>query len=311
MKNISIFVSLSTRTNDFQVELAESAQTAAESLGVNVQISYAENDPIIQSQQLLNIVQSTARPDAILFHPFGSTALPQVARAAVTNGIGVGVLNWQADYIAELRHNARVPVFICSSNHREIGHIQAQQVAALLPNGGNILHVQGTSTSYGAQERTAGMNEQQPANINLKAIRAAAWTEEGGYKAVSSWLRLSTAQTEPIDAIVAQNDLIAIGARKAFAEVQSESHRERWLNLPYTGVDGLPKTGQAWVRQGLLASTVVVPPNAGLALETMVKALRGGPKPSESILTVPRSYPSIEEIEKRRGQHRQRWDKPA
>src|SRR5262245_14335098 len=113
MKKLSIFVSLSTNSNDFQVELAGSAQTAAESLGVSLQISYAENDPIIQSQQLLKIVQSTtARPDAILFHPFGSTALPQVARTAVSSGVGVGVLNWQADYIAELRRSAKVPVFI-------------------------------------------------------------------------------------------------------------------------------------------------------------------------------------------------------
>jgi len=307
MKKLSIFVSLSTDTNDFQVELAESAQATADILGVAVEISYAENNPIIQSQQLLQALQSpAARPDAILFHPFGSTALPQVARAAASSGVGVCVLNWQADYIAELRRSARGPVFICSSNHREIGHIQAQQIATLLPRGGNILHVQGTSTTFGAQERTAGMNERQPANVNVKAVKAAAWTEEGGYKAVSSWLRLSTAQTEPIDAIVAQNDLMAVGARKAFAEVQTEVDRERWLNLPYTGVDGLPKTGQAWVRQGLLAATVVVPPNAGLALEAMVKALRGGMQPPECILTEPRSYPSIEELEKRRGQYRQR-----
>jgi ribose transport system substrate-binding protein len=309
MKKLSIFVSLSTNTNDFQVELAESAQAAAEKLGVSLEIRYAENDPLIQSHQLLQIVQSTAaRPDAILFHPFGSTALPQVARAAASAGIGVGVLNWQADYIAELRRSAKVPVFICSSHHREIGRLQAQQVGALLPEGGNILHVQGTSTTFGAQERTAGMNERKPVNINAKVVKATAWTEEGGYRAVNSWLRLSTAQTEPMDAIVAQNDLMAIGARKAFAEISAEVDRERWLNLPYTGVDGLPKTGQAWVRQGLLTATVVVPPNAGLALEAMVAALRGGPQPAECILTEPRSYPSIEELRNRRRLQR---DMPA
>jgi len=301
MKKLSIFVSLSTNTNDFQVGLAESAQAAAEKLGITVQISYAENNPIVQSQQLLKIVQSTsARPDAIVFEPFGSTALPQVARAAVSAGIGVAVLNWQADYIAELRRSASVPVFICSSNHREIGRIQAQQAAALLPEGGNVLHLQGPSTSYGAQERATGMNEHNPKNINTKTIKSAAWTEEGGYKAVASWLRLSTSQTEPIGAIIAQNDLMAIGARKAFSEILTIMDRERWLSLPYTGVDGLAQTGQAWVRQGLLAATVIVPPNTGLALEAIVHALRGGPQPPEVVLTEPKSYPSIEELKNRR-----------
>ena len=41
---------------------------------------------------------------------------------------------------------------------------------------------------------------------------------------------------------------MAIGARKAFEELPNEADRERWLELPFTGCDGLPKTGQAWVR---------------------------------------------------------------
>ncbi|HLQ52174.1 MAG TPA: substrate-binding domain-containing protein [Terriglobales bacterium] len=300
MKKLNIFVSLSTNTNDFQVELAESARATAERLGVAIQISYAQNDPIAQSQELLKVIQSpTSHPDAILFHPFGSTALPQVARAAVAAGIGVAVLNWRADYVAELRGKG-VPVFICSSNHREIGRLQAQQSTVLLPEGGTVLYIQGPSASHGAQERAIGMNEYKPLNIQTKIIKSAAWTEEGGHRAVASWLRLSTAQTEPIQLVVAQNDLMAIGARKAFGEIPNEVDRDRWLNLPFTGVDGLPKTGQAWVRQGLLAATIVVPPNAGLALEAMVKALRGGPQPPECVLTEPKSYPAIEQLKARR-----------
>jgi len=298
MKKLNFVVSLSTNTNDFQMELAATALAAGQRLDVTVQIIYAENDPILQSQQLLKIIQlpGSSHPDGILFHPFGSTALPQVARAAAAAGVGVAVLNWQADYVSELRQNYRVPVFVYSSNHREIGHIQAQQSAALLPGGGNVLYIRGPSGSYGADERAAGMAEAKTENIQIKTIRTPAWTEEGGYRAVSSWLRLSTAQDEPIDLIAAQNDLIAIGARKAFGEITNELDRERWLNLPYTGVDGLSKTGQVWVRKGLLESTIIVPPNAGLAIEAMEKAIRSGIQPPEFILTVPKSYPSIEEL---------------
>jgi len=301
MKKLNFVVSLSTNTNDFQVEMAIAAQEAAERLGVGLKIIYAENDPIVQSKQLLNIIQSPAgsRPDAILFHPFGGTALPQVARAAVAAGIGVAVLNWRAEYITELRTGSKVPIFIYSSNHREIGHIQAQQFAALLPQGGSVLYVQGPASSFGAQERLAGMAEKKPENIQAKIVKTSSWNEEGGYKAIASWLRLSTAQTEPIDLIAAQNDLIAIGARKAFGEVIRDVDRERWLHLPYIGVDGLPKTGQTWVRKDLLAATIVVPPNTGFAMEAMMKAIQTGMQPPECILTDPKSFPAVEELKRR------------
>ena len=42
---------------------------------------------------------------------------------------------------------------------------------------------------------------------------------------------------------------MAMGARKAFSEI-TESERARWMKIPITGCDGMPKTGQAWVRNG-------------------------------------------------------------
>lgn len=68
------------------------------------------------------------------------------------------------------------------------------------------------------------------------------WTEESAHRAVSSWLRLRTSQETFIDLVGAQDDSMAAGARKAFAEI-AEGERERWLQIPFTGCDGLPKTG--------------------------------------------------------------------
>ena len=39
---------------------------------------------------------------------------------------------------------------------------------------------------------------------------------------------------------------IAMGARNAFEEAFNIADRERWLKLPFTGVDDLPEEGQAW-----------------------------------------------------------------
>ena len=302
MKTLNIVLSLTTKTNDFQVELGAGAQAAAAKLGINLEVLFAENDPIAQSQQLLNAVQltSASRPDAIVFHPTGSTPLPHVARAAAAAGIAVVVLNWRADYIQELRSKYGVVAFIYSSDHAQIGRIQAQQMAALLPEGGLALYIQGPSSSMGAQNRLAGMLEKKPVNIQTKLIKSSNWTEDAGYRAVNSWLRLSTAQSDPVNLIVAQNDVIAMGARKAFGEINNESDRERWLNLPFTGIDGLPKTGQTWVQKGLLATTIVVPPNAGLAIEALAKAIHTKTPLPECFLTDPKSYPAIEDLKRRK-----------
>jgi ABC-type sugar transport system substrate-binding protein len=296
MKKLSFLVSLTNDDNDYQQEQAAAAEKAARRLGVDLKIINANNDAVTQSQQLLHYIQGSAssRPDAIVFEPAGGTGFPQVARAATAADIGWVILNHEADYVHQLRQNCHVPVFSISSDHEEVGQIQGKQFAALLPQGGSILYIEGPANSSAAHERTAGMNRTKPANIQVKTMRAN-WTEQSAYRAVSSWLRLRTSQETRIDLVGAQDDSMAAGARKAFAEI-AEGERERWLKIPFTGCDGLPKTGQAWIRNGLLAATIYIRPNTDLALEMLTEAIRTGTQPPERRLTVPDPVPSFEEL---------------
>src|SRR6202051_1986384 len=154
MSKPRFLVSRTTSDNDYQIEQAQSAEQAANKLGVEVQIVFADNDAISQSTQLLKAIQfpEAARPNGIIFEPVGGTALPQVAQAAVTAGIGWAVLNRDAPYIAGLRKSATAPVFGLTSDHIEIGRIQGRQFKALLPHGGSILYIQGPSENSAAKE---------------------------------------------------------------------------------------------------------------------------------------------------------------
>jgi ribose transport system substrate-binding protein len=297
MKKLRFLVSLTTRENDYQLEQAAAAQEASRRLGVECEILYADNDAITQSTQILKAVQAAAemRPDAIVFEPVGATALPQVARTAVGAGIGWAVLNREAEYLSELRRTSRIPIFSISSDHKEIGKIQGQQFAALLPRGGSILYVQGPSENSAAKDRTTGMHSALPSNIQVTALRGQ-WTEESAHKSISSWMRLNLAHKGGIDLIGAQNDAMAIGARKAFEDGSSGEEREQWLRLPYTGVDGLPKTGQTWVRTGSLKATVIVPANAGQAITMIAEAIKSGSGVPERSYTVPTSFPALEKL---------------
>jgi ABC-type sugar transport system substrate-binding protein len=300
MKKLKFVVSLTTHDNDYQIEQAESAVQSASRLGIEIQLLYAENDAILQSQQLLKVIQSKTAPlpDGIIFEPVGGTALPQVARAAAAAGISWVVLNREVEYLAELRNAYKVPIFSLSSDHEQIGRIQGEQIKALLPNGGNVLLIQGPPESLAAKQRTTGVFEAKPANVQVKLMKAN-WTEGGSHKAVSSWLKLSTSHHAEIDVIAGQDDSMAMGARKAFQEIADLNLRAYWLKAPFLGIDGVRATGQAWVQQGLLRATVVVPANTGKAIEMLAQALQNGTVPPAKTLLTGRSFPSIEELAKK------------
>ena len=99
-----------------------------------------------------------------------------------------------------------------------------------------------------------------------------------------------------IDLIVAQNDAMGIGARKAIEETIVDADRDHWLGIPITGCDGVPTTGQTWVRTGRLAATVVVPPSTGEAMTLMTQALRSGTTVPEHFFTTSSPFPAIEKL---------------
>jgi ribose transport system substrate-binding protein len=297
MKQLNFVLSLTNSENDYQLEQVTAAEEAAKRLGVQLRIMHADNNAIDQSQQLLKIIQShlDSHPDGIIFEPVGGTALPQVARAAAIAGIGWVVLNREVDYIAGLRTAYRIPAFALTTNHEEVGRIQGRQFAALLPQGGSVLYIQGPSESLAAKQRTSGMYETKPGEVQVKLMKAQ-WTEASAYRTVSSWLRLSTSHQTYVDLVAAQDDSMAMGARKAFEGLPAGASRDRWLSVPYLGCDGLPNSGQVWVRQGSLTATVYIPPNAGTALEMLVNAVRSGTIPPEHTFTAPVSHPKIETL---------------
>jgi len=200
------------------------------------------------------------------------------------------------EYVKQLRSAFKVPVFCVATDNLEVGRIQGRQLAALLPKGGAVFYIQGPAESDASKLRTAGMYETKPAKIQVKTMKGN-WTEASAFKAVTSWLRLSTSQQSRIDVIAAQNDAMAAGAKKAFQQYSYEGEgRDRWVSLPFLGVDGVPKTGQAWVRSSVLTATIIAPPLAGTALEMLIHALQTGSNPPETTLIQPRSFPALESL---------------
>ena len=295
MKPLTVLVSLITEENDFQLEQAAAARAVAVRLGVQIETIFAANDAVLQSQQLFRAIQSSGpRPDGILVEPVG-TGMAQAAGAAAAAGIGWGVVNREVDYLPRLRALSRSPVFAVATDHAEVGQLEGAQLGALIVEGGDVLSIEGPSSGGVARARSAGMLAALPRNITVKVLRGD-WTEQSGYHAIKAWLALSTSRELKIRAISAQNDAMAMGARRAFEGMADPVARREWLSLPFLGCDGVEKSGREWVRRGLLRATVVTLPPMGAGMEIMVNAIRSGVQPAQNTVSHVSSHPALGEL---------------
>jgi ABC-type sugar transport system substrate-binding protein len=224
--------------------------------------------------------------------------MEQAARLASASGVAWGILNHDTSYIADLRRSSKSALFGVTNNHYEIGRIQGRQVAALLPQGGVALYIEGPSTGGAARLRTDGMMSAKPANVELKILKGD-WTQANMRKSVTNWLGIRTSRSLGVAAVICQNDAMALGAREAFESTLTGAERDTWLKLPMTGCDGLPTGGQELVKRRILTATIVVPANAGVAMELLAKSLRGETIPEKTVGVVS-SYPEIEKLHHRR-----------
>lgn len=274
------------------------AKATAERLGAELQVLSADMDPVAQSQQLLEHVQSkTERPDGIFLEPVNATGLPRVAEAAVAAGIGWVVSNAQVEYLGTLRRTAKTPVFQVSQDHVEVGRIQARQIAAMFPEGGSVLYLRGPAMNSLAARRFEGLEGGKPKNIEIKSVKVQS-TANSSYNAVCSWLSLSTVRPEATQLIVSQNADFILGARKAF-DALGEPDRSKWLALPCAGAS-VASLIKPMVDQGTFRAAVLTPLTMDRAVEMLVRAIADGVQPQEKTFVEAQSYPSLEELAKRR-----------
>ncbi len=273
---------------------AAAAKKAATRAGFEIEVLFADSNAVMQIQQVFHFIHlsEAERPAAFLVEPVAGDGYERVARNAVRAGIGWLLMNSRVPYLASLRDDSpNLPISSVSTDQVEIGRIQARQFRALLPRGGALLYVQGPTDTTAATDRYQGLQEEiQGAGFDVRLVEGD-WTEAGGERAVTAWLRTPSNQNLLLDLIGCQNDSMAVGARRAL-----HRHRPDWTHLLFTGCDGLPAGGQRLVGTGRLAATVVAPCNAGLAVELVTRFLdKHEPPPLVEILA-PRSFPEIREL---------------
>jgi ribose transport system substrate-binding protein len=277
---------------DFQQLQARDARETGARLGHDVTVVFAEGHAVVQIQQLFEAIHAPEerRPAAIVVEPATAEGLQRVAKNAVGAGIGWVLVNVQADYVDTLRSaHPELPIAMVGTDQRAAGRIQGRQCRALLGSSGRVLVLQGPESTV-SRERLAGLQETLGNGFETRVL-VGDWTEASGEKAVASWLRLKSSETFRPDVVAAQNDSMAVGARRATSALRPD-----WAELPFLGCDGLPEGGQKLVAQGRLAATVVTPSNTGPALKLVDAWLRAKQQPERELLLTPVSHPPVEQM---------------
>lgn len=255
------------QTNAFQISITEAAQEKAKELGVELTIFDANQDAATQISQIEQCVSQGY--DAILFEPVDPDGLEAAAQAAIKKGVVVinvvsTCTNWEDIGISAFS----------GGDNTTAGEMEMQQVADLLDGKGNIAILTGPSGDSTALARHNGYDNilANYPDINVLVEADCQWDTAQAQATVESWLA-----AYDLDAIVCQNDGMAVGAGNA-AGANS--------GIIITGIDATPDGLEA-IADGRMTATVSqdAPAQGSNAIEAVVKLLNGEKLDNNNILT--------------------------
>ena len=208
MVDRSLALFLRTSANDYQDLLREDCVAAARRQGFQLRVFSADDDADRQVRQIHETVASSpsSRPIAFLVSPVRESALLTVAHEATRAGIGWVFLNrWNESLLGLRGEFPELPIFAVNPDQYQVGGIQGHQFRALLPEGGELLYIQGPLGTSSAQGRFAGLQDViAGAPIRIVTFNSD-WSIDGGESATREWLRIFAGRPLPVCVVGAQN----------------------------------------------------------------------------------------------------------
>lgn len=230
---------------------------------VDLIIASANDNSERQMQQINDFIEQ--KVDLLIISPNQLSNISAAIDRAAQNGIPVILFDRKSD-------SDNYTAFIGADNY-EMGRTIGEYMAKQLHGSGNIIEIQGLKGSSPAIERHSGFISaiSHYPDLHLLTTLESDWTEEGGRKAMETWLH-SARPTQNINYVFAQNDRMAVGARKALI-----SSRRNIEGIFFTGIDGLPGQGGGLelVRDGILEVSYIYPTGGDQVIQLAMSILRG------------------------------------
>ena len=182
--------------------------------GVNVQVEDAGNDVAKQLDQINNFIASGVK--AIIVNPVDTSATQAMSDAAAKANIPLVYVNRQPVNVDTLPDNQ---AFV-ASNEADSGTLETKEVCAELKAAGkteaNVYVMEGELSNQAAVQRTKDIHEviggaDCGVKINIIDEQTANWSRDEAQNLMTNWLSAG----KPFDAVIANNDEMAIGAIQA------------------------------------------------------------------------------------------------
>ncbi|BBU38142.1 sugar ABC transporter substrate-binding protein [Aeribacillus pallidus] len=219
----------------------------------------AENDSMKQLNQIQNLISQ--KVDGIILNAVDTTAAADLVSKIKEAGIPVVVVNETFEGIE------KADAYVGSKSIQS-GIIQMEEVAKQLDGKGNVAIMNGTMGHEPQIRRTEGNKQVISKYPDMKVVLegSAQWDRAKGRELMENWLNSG----KKIDAVVANNDEMAIGAIMALDEANKNDE------VLVAGIDATPAALE-YVQSGKLEVTVFQDAHAqGVeSIKTIVKAVKG------------------------------------
>ena len=256
---------------------------------VEVKMVDAKNDSNTQLKQVEQFVVEGV--DAIVTIPVETSSVKPLVNVAKQANIPIVVVNRlpEGDVVNQI--DAYV-----GSESIQAGRLQMEEIAKMLNQKGNIAIINGELGHEAAVKRTEGNKEVINKHSGMKVVRegTAKWQRADGMKLMENWIQSG----EKIDAVVSNNDEMAIGA------IMALERAGKLDQVLVAGVDGTPDALK-YIQQGKLKVSVFQDPvkQGQGGIETAVK-LAKGEKLKEKMIWVPYELITKDNVQ----DYVKRWD---
>jgi inositol transport system substrate-binding protein len=250
---------ISHQTNAFTNELTASVKAKADELGVVVNVYDGEKDVAKQVSQIETAV--TQGVAGIVIEPVSVDGVVPALAAAKEAGIPVVVVN------QKISDPSAADSFVGVVNF-DGGVLQMQTAADDIGGSGNVAFLLGPLGSDAQIGRTEGYYKVLESYPDIEVVfeQTANWTTDEALALTENWLQTGT----ELNAIVANNDGMALGALKAVEDAQMLD------SIKVYGLDATPDALAA-VKDGTLTATISqnTSVQGATAMETAYKLAQG------------------------------------
>lgn len=254
-KKIVLGVASNEYSQKWMTYLNERTEEYAGELGVETIFTDAKSDSAIQLANVENLIVQGV--DAILIVMVDPTAPEPIINACKDAGIPLIGVN---------RNYQGADVFV-GSDAKSGGIMQMEYMADLLGNKGDIALLLGTLGQDDTILRTEGNKEVVDSHegLNIVLEEVGLWDRAKGMEITENWLQSGV----NIDAIVANNDEMAIGAIRALEGAGI-------TDMPVAAIDGTIDALE-YVKNGLMDVSLFYSPflTAEISVDAAIKKIKG------------------------------------